>query len=122
MSTRSVDANVVRARRFELIDGAGRVRARLATTAVNGDGSGGDAVALELLGETGVSLTAGPHVAQLMLEVGGNQVLIVEAGIQRAGVAGGSAITLCDGDGVPIVSCRVDPAGHVDVELASELG
>jgi hypothetical protein len=115
---RTAGAPIVRAGLFELVDSAGEVVARLGIwpyTGLEGD----DVVGLEFLSDPGVSLIAGRHGAQLTFEIGGNQVLIVEAMTAAAGRAGGAAITLCDRDGAPVATCRVDADGHLDIELGS---
>lgn len=119
MSPHPFEADVVRARGFELIDAHGAIRARLGVNPRIGDEPADDVVALEFVGGAGVCLLAGPNMAQLTLEVGGNQIVIVEAASDD-GRVGGAAITLCDRDGIPVVCCRVDPDGGLRLDVACE--
>ncbi|MGE3446684.1 MAG: hypothetical protein AB7H92_03775 [Microbacteriaceae bacterium] len=119
MATNPFVPDVVRARRFELVDVDGTVRAQLGRFSLTGgDDPDDDVVGIELFGASGsaVSLLAHRSGAQLSFEVGGNQVLILEAFDRSGARDGGSTITVCDRDGVPAVRWRVDLDGTSSCE------
>ncbi len=109
-----VDGGVVRARRVELTDGQGRVRAvfgELESSARDGE----PAVGIELYtadGEPRVSLAMHGGRTWLMLEMGGNAR--VYAGVNDAttdAVGEETALYLMDADGLPLIGWRVDSDG-----------
>ncbi|MEX2548445.1 MAG: hypothetical protein WD830_11775 [Chloroflexota bacterium] len=115
-----MDANeavdVVRARRFEVVDADDRLRAvfgELATVE-----SANEMFGIELFDRAGSARAwlldeAGVGV-QLVFAIGGNQVLVVEATDDTPHVTvPGVAVLLCDGSGAPVMAWRVSSDGSI---------
>lgn len=118
----STPVDVVRARRFELVDNAGRIRAVLAVSpSLDPDQPDDEMAGLELFGSNGSSrgwfLDSGVHGVQLAFEIGGNQVLMVEAVGSTTQRDGRAAITMCDRDGAPVLCCDVDADGRFSIDV-----
>lgn len=97
--------DVVRARRFELIDGSGRVRAVLGSTARSGDQE--EVFGLELFDSHGSARAWLSHEerfgAELAFAISGNQVLIIGTSDLEADIPAGARVTVCGLDGTPVI-------------------
>src|SRR5688572_14401927 len=104
---------VLRARRFELVDGEDRVRARLVVEPRQEGGPLADRVGLELFDSRGSArgwlVDEGAAGVQLALAVGGNLVLILHAASPTIEVDGGVSIALCDPTGAVVLGWEVTP-------------
>ena len=107
-------ADVVRARRFELVDAAGEVRAVLA---VDGDGTG--LVLLDAAGRPGVGLTVLPEGRPGL-------TLLDAAGVGRAGLVvnadGSSVLSLHDAVGTARAALQVNAGGNPVLGLGDAAG
>lgn len=108
---------VVRAERFELVDGDGRVRAVLGALAAPGEDAA-DVVGIELRDRSGAArawLTVEEGWgAQLCLAEQGNQVLLLDVvDATPAAAEPGPSVRLCDASGTPVLECRVTGDGRV---------
>lgn len=116
MSEHETVAEVVRARRVELVDEQGRLRGVLGEIGEFAP-SPDPVIGLELYapsGEPRLSLAMGGDTAWVLLEVGGNaQVQIGVNEAKTGAVAARAFLILCDADGVPVLGWRVDDDGAV---------
>lgn len=99
------DTEVVRARRFELIDGSGRVRAVLGSTPRRGDQE--EVFGLELFDSHRSARAWLSHEerfgAQLAFAISGNQVLIIGTSDLEADIPAGARVTVCDLEGASVI-------------------
>lgn len=114
------DAGVLRARRLEIVDDQGRVRAAIAA---DRDPYEGDVtVGLELLDEDGSARAWLVDVcgsAQLALALGGDQVAVLESTAHDDG-ASTVALVLCDALGRPVVRWAVQSDGSYSTSVGCE--
>lgn len=107
------DTDVVRARRFEVVDDRQRLRATFGR--LDGPDTGGEMVGFEVFdadGSARASLIDERGVGvQLSFALGGNQVLVVSAHEASAQLAAGVSIVLCHTDGAPVLDWQVDARG-----------
>ena len=110
-----VDGEVVRARRFEVVDDAQRVRAVFGR--LGRPGAGGETVGFEVFDPTGSARAwlvdepgEGLHLA---FALGGNQVLVLAANEGNGEVEPGVSLTLCAVDGAPVLAWQVGEDGDV---------
>lgn len=108
---------VVRAERFELVDGDGCVRAVLGALAAPGEDAA-DVVGIELRDRSGAArawLTFEEGWgAQLCLAERGNQVLLLDVvDATPAAAEPGPSVRLCDPTGTPVLEWRVTGDGRV---------
>jgi hypothetical protein len=98
-------ADVVRAKRFELIDGSGRIRAVLGSTPRSGHQE--EVFGLELFDSHGGARAWLSHEerfgARLAFAISGNQVLIIGTSDLDADIPAGARLTVCDLDGAPVI-------------------
>lgn len=119
MSSRPETSAVVRARRLEIVDDIGQVRAVLAADRVGGHGD--VAVGLELFGEGGEArawLVDVGGIAQLALALRGDQVAVLESVVEDDGTAT-TSLVLCDRSGHPVARWSVRPDGTYSADLDS---
>lgn len=114
------DAGVLRARRLEIVDDQGRIRASIAA---DRDPYEGDVtVGLELLDEDGTArawLVDVCGVAQLALALGGDQVAVLESVSHDDGTST-VALVLCDASGRPVVRWAVQSDGTYSASVDGE--
>lgn len=114
------DAGVLRARRLEIVDDQGRVRAAIAA---DRDPYEGDVtVGLELLDEDGGArawLVDVCGVAQLALALGGDQVAVLESVSHDDGTST-VALVLCNASGRPVVRWAVQSDGSYSTSVDGE--
>jgi hypothetical protein len=114
------DAGVLRARRLEIVDDQGRIRASIAA---DRDPYEGDVtVGLELLDEDGSArawLVDVCGAAQLALALGGDQVAVLESIAHDDGTST-VALVLCDSSGRPVVRWAVQSDGTYSTSIDGE--
>lgn len=114
------EAGVLRARRLEIVDDQGRVRAAIAA---DRDPNEGDAtVGLELLDEDGSArawLADMGGAAQLGLALDGNQVAVLQSISHHDGTST-VALVLCDATGRPVVRWAVQSDGTYSASVDGE--
>ena len=115
------DADLLRARRVEVVDGDGNVRVVLgAVEAPDGSPSFGLAL-LDADGRPRAWLALPPSGPELAFNLGGN--VVVHVGVTDAGpeaVDVGPYIQLSDRDGRPVVGWQIDEEGTVTVPSEEE--
>lgn len=114
------DAGVLRARRLEIVDDQGRIRASIAA---DRDPYEGDVtVGLELLDEDGRArawLVDVCGAAQLALALGGDQVAVLES-ISHDDGTSTVALVLCDASGRPVARWAVQSDGTYSASVDGE--
>lgn len=112
-----VPADVVRARRFELVDDAGQVRAVLGNLARDGDADYWPGLVLRsTAGRDRVWLMVQHLGPELAFDAGGNSVAILEVHDPgNEGSAPGVGLTLCDADGAPVLGWHVSAGGELEL-------
>lgn len=111
------EAGVLRARRLEIVDDQGRVRAAIA--ADRDPYEGDTTVGLELLDENGSArawLVDVCGAAQLALALGGDQVAVLES-ISHDDGTSAVALVLCDASGRPVLRWAVDSDGSYSASV-----
>jgi hypothetical protein len=115
--TPEADAGVLRARRLEIVDDEGLVRASIA--ADRDPYEGRVTVGLELLDEDGRArawLVDVCGAAQLALALGGNQVAVLES-VSQDDDTSIVALSLCDAFGRPVVRWAVQSDGSYSTSV-----
>ena len=114
----AVPTEVVRARRFELVDDAGQVRAILGNLACDSHAAYWPSLTLRnAQGRDRVWLAVHEAGPQLSFDLGGNTVAILEVHDPQAGSsAPGVHLTVCDADGAPVFGWHVNLEGEVEFE------
>lgn len=111
------EAGVLRARRLEIVDDQGRVRAAIGAERDRYEGD--VTVGLELLDEAGSArawLVDVCGVAQLALALGGNQVAVVESVSHDDGTST-AALVLCDASGRAVIRWSVQSDGSYSTSV-----
>lgn len=108
-----VTDDVVRTRRLELVDHAGRVRAVVGALGDDGDD---EVVGMELRdahGRTRVSVLVASHGPVIVFDSEGNGVLSLGVTEGADAVAKGPFAFLSDADGTPVAGWSVDQSGRL---------
>ena len=114
----AMPAEFVRARRFELVDDAGQVRAVLGNLAHDSHAAYWPSLTLRNAhGRDRVWLAVHDFGPQLAFDLGGNTVAILQVDDPQAGSSEpGVHLTVCDADGAPVFGWHVSLEGDVDFE------
>lgn len=110
-------ADVVRARRFELVDDSGQVRAVLGNLARDAHAAYWPSLTLRTAyGRDRVWLAVHDYGPQLAFDFGGNTVAILEVHDPQpeSSAPPGVSLTLCDADGGPVLGWDVNGEGDVE--------
>lgn len=112
----AVPTDVVRARRFELVDDSGQVRAVLGNLAHNSHAAYWPSLTLRNAhGRDRVWLAVHEFGPQLAFDLGGNTVAVLEVhDPQPESSAPGVSLTLCDANGAPLFGWDVNGEGDVE--------
>lgn len=108
--------DVVRARRFELVDEGGKVRAVLGNLARDTDADHWPGLVLRnSSGRDRAWLMVHNLGVELAFDLGGNTVAVLEVHDPGAETLNpGVSLTVCDADGAPVLGWHVNPQGDVE--------